>query len=370
MSSPPPPSSVSPAPMTGDEMYFACTGEKMYFACTGIVVKSDEGSASILTSASLVRSDDDDSNMASILMIQVRLPNGEDTIGLVAHYDLDYNAAVIIIPSCPDLQAAFFYHHMEFGSNSNVVAVGRWFYSGTSSGESESEECVDEEFLLLPDFHDPLPVNDHIKKDLEPRGYPMPTRLEGGMHLVNTFEEEFVEDTWCKLSKKIKVYLRNKLVPGTLWNYNLEYNVAVIIVMGFRIMRTAEFHNQMQIEPQREVVAVGRVFESGKLMATTGIVTGKESKLDCNELMVTTCKITKAGIGGPLIDLDGNFLGMNFYGMKETNFLPRNIILTLMKRFEAERFVIGKANRWPVPVPRWSCPSRRARRRQKLTVNE
>ncbi|KAF8712691.1 hypothetical protein HU200_028455 [Digitaria exilis] len=228
----------------------------------------------------------------------------------------------------------------------------------------------------------------------------MPTRLEepGGMHLVNTFEEEFVEDTWCKLSKKvasdtsrivvslasfkedrrffcctgvlidciestsriltsaslirsspdgnniadnleIKVYLRNKLVPGTLWNYNLEYNVAVIIVMGFRIMRTAEFHNQMQIEPQREVVAVGRVFESGKLMATTGIVTGKESKLDCNELMVTTCKITKAGIGGPLIDLDGNFLGMNFYGMKETNFLPRNIILTLMKRFEAERYV-------------------------------
>lgn len=31
----------------------------------------------------------------------------------------------------------------------------------------------------------------------------MATRLEGGMHLVNTFEEEFVEDTWCKLSKKV-----------------------------------------------------------------------------------------------------------------------------------------------------------------------
>jgi len=23
------------------------------------------------------------------------------------------------------------------------------------------------------------------------------------MHLVNTFEEEFVEDTWCKLSEKV-----------------------------------------------------------------------------------------------------------------------------------------------------------------------
>jgi S1-C subfamily serine protease len=138
------------------------------------------------------------------------------------------------------------------------------------------------------------------------------------------------------------VYLPNKLVvTGTLQHYNLEYNVAVISVMGFRCLRTAEFHNQVQIEPQREVVAVGRVFESGKLMATSGIVTGKEGKLDCKELMVTTCKITKAGIGGPLIDLDGNFLGMNFYGMKETYFLPRNIILGLMKHFEAERWLMS-----------------------------
>jgi len=77
---------------------------------------------------------------------------------------------------------------------------------GTSSGESESEECVDEEFCFFPDFHEPLPVNEFtelIRNDLKPRGYPMATRLEGGMHLVNTFEEEFVEDTWCKLSKKV-----------------------------------------------------------------------------------------------------------------------------------------------------------------------
>jgi hypothetical protein len=105
-------------------------GDKMHFGCTGIVVKSHEGGASILTSASLVRSDDDDRNMKSILMIQVRLPNGEATIGRVAHYDLHYNAAVIIIPPSPGLRAAFFDRHMEFGSHSNVVAVGRWFYTG------------------------------------------------------------------------------------------------------------------------------------------------------------------------------------------------------------------------------------------------
>ena len=41
----------------------------MYFGCTGIVVESNEAGASILTSASLVRSDDDDRNMKSILMV-------------------------------------------------------------------------------------------------------------------------------------------------------------------------------------------------------------------------------------------------------------------------------------------------------------
>jgi S1-C subfamily serine protease len=64
---------------------------------------------------------------------------------------------------------------------------------GTSSGESESEECV--EFCFFPDFDEPLPVNEFtelIRNDLKPRGYPMPTRLG-----------EFVEDTWCKLSKKV-----------------------------------------------------------------------------------------------------------------------------------------------------------------------
>ena len=40
-----------------------------------------------------------------------------------------------------------------------------------------------------------------------------------------------------------------------------------------------------------------------------------------------------------MIDLDGNFLGMNFYGRKETYFLPRNMILGLIKHFEAERYV-------------------------------
>jgi hypothetical protein len=56
---------------------------------------------------------------------------------------------------------------------------------GTSSGESESEECVD--FCFFPDFDEPLPVNEFtelIRNDLKPRGYPMPTRLGGELLLL------------------------------------------------------------------------------------------------------------------------------------------------------------------------------------------
>lgn len=90
------------------------------------------------------------------------------------------------------------------------------------------------------------------------------------------------------------MYLPNKQVAeGTLQHYNFSYNIAVVSVMGFRCLRTAEVHNQTQIEPHMEVVAVGRIFESGKLMATSGIVLDKEGNLDCKELMISTCKVTK-----------------------------------------------------------------------------
>lgn len=52
-------------------------------------------------------------------------------------------------------------------------------------------------------------------------------------------------------------------------------------------------YDEVQTEPQEEVVAVGRVYETGKLMATGGTLIDKPSKLDCKELMMSTCKITK-----------------------------------------------------------------------------
>jgi len=77
-------------------------------------------------------------------------------------------------------------------------------------------------------------------------------------------------------------------------------------------------------------------------MATKGELVDKPSKLDCKELGTSTCKITKAGIGGPLIDICGNFVGMNFIDDKETLYLPREKIQELLRHFDANGYVFDK----------------------------
>jgi len=81
--------------------------------------------------------------------------------------------------------------------------------------------------------------------------------------------------------------------------------------------------------------------------------------------MISTCKITKAGIGGPVVDFSGNFIGMNFYDEEETPFLPRNVILECRKQFETQGIMAAKSttkrkrsqSRWTVPKPYWSYPT-------------
>ncbi|KAM3197478.1 hypothetical protein ACQJBY_072881 [Aegilops geniculata] len=148
---------------------------------------------------------------------------------------------------------------------------------------------------------------------------------------------------------KIEVHLPDKRhVTGILQHYDLHYNVAVIIIEKLRCTRTAIINNKVETGTHSPVLAIGRVYESGKLMAASGIVINKESKLDCKDLRISTCQITKAGIGGPLIDSDGNFIGMNFYGLEETPYMPRDTIVKLLGNFDAKG--------WPVPKPYWCYP--------------
>ncbi|KAL6655517.1 hypothetical protein ACP70R_006343 [Stipagrostis hirtigluma subsp. patula] len=163
---------------------------------------------------------------------------------------------------------------------------------------------------------------------------------------------------------RIEVRLPNgQCVKGTLQYCNLQYNIAVVNTMVLPEFRTANIYHPMQIQTGSEVVAVGRLFHRGKLTATPGIVTDKKSNFCCDELLMSTCKISKGGIGGPLVDFNGNFIGMNFYDEGETPFLPRNIILEHLKKFETrgivadETIVEPSPSRWPVPKPYWFYPT-------------
>ncbi|WVZ79825.1 hypothetical protein U9M48_027357 [Paspalum notatum var. saurae] len=242
----------------------------------------------------------------------------------------------------------------------------------------------------------------HEQLDLESLGYPkLPSTMGARMILVNTFEETFgdiresgaggkrffactgfcirwngstviltsaslignssdgnkiVEDL------KIEVLLPHKKsrerVPGMLEHYNLHYNIALVSVKDHCALCPANaLYDWFNLS---EVAAVGHCFESGALMATGGKLVSWTGTLDCDCL---------AGIGGPVVNMDGDVLGMNFYDKKKgTPFLLWPDICEILSSFEEKSDPSGvpfwemdgddttRLNRWPVPMPCWSPP--------------
>uniref|UniRef100_A0A0E0M8N6 Uncharacterized protein n=1 Tax=Oryza punctata TaxID=4537 RepID=A0A0E0M8N6_ORYPU len=169
----------------------------------------------------------------------------------------------------------------------------------------------------------------------------------------------------------IEVFLPlNQRSCGTLEFYNLNYNIAIVsLKKNLSAVRPEDIFSKTVQEPSEKVVAIGRDTRLGPLMATIGNVKhGKKGcKLDCKDLKLSTCKIKKAGIGGPLINFDGSFVGMNFYdGSEATPFLPRHKIVEVLSRVNDLPSESGcnnpmpidvsegtKKTRWPVPEPYW-----------------
>ncbi|CAO2174684.1 unnamed protein product [Urochloa humidicola] len=182
------------------------------------------------------------------------------------------------------------------------------------------------------------------------------TILTSASLVRNRFDEKKIEE-----NLKIDVLLTNNLhTEGTLEHYNLHYNVAIVSFKGFGNHSTVNIHDR-GARRSSKVAAVGRCFQSSMLMAAGGMCTGWQSRFDCDDIQYSSCEITKAGIGGPLVDFEGKFVGMNFYDWKEgTPFLPQVMIVLILAHFEKKRIVdvvdkYGYTNRWPVPKPLWRC---------------
>ncbi|CAD6242328.1 unnamed protein product [Miscanthus lutarioriparius] len=140
---------------------------------------------------------------------------------------------------------------------------------------------------------------------------------------------------------KIKVLLpNNQSKEGTLKHCSLQYNVALVSVKNCRYVRHVNLE-QCSINYSSKVVAVGRSFESGALMATRGARTCWSGPFDCEHLSYSTCKISKSGIGGPLVDIDGKFLGMNYYDKKMgTPFLYFDDLRGILQYFKTKHFCL------------------------------
>ncbi|VAI34326.1 unnamed protein product [Triticum turgidum subsp. durum] len=241
-----------------------------------------------------------------------------------------------------------------------------------------------EEIQPRPYMHYPR----DIYGDLDSLGYPKQstTTISEGLILVNTFEETFGEvydsgkGVWSRLRKTISNHFHQVVVSLASFigetrifactGLFIDWNGCTTILTSASLIRDPNDGNKIaenlkwdpRILEDPNVVAVGRCFKSGVLMATHGKRTDWSGMLDCRDLRYSSCTITKAGIGGPLFDFRGRFVGMNFYDKKiGTPFVFKDHICRLLAQFEGKSTVdevgsVDKPIRWPVPKPCWRHP--------------
>ncbi|BAF25175.1 uncharacterized protein [Oryza sativa Japonica Group] len=139
---------------------------------------------------------------------------------------------------------------------------------------------------------------------------------------------------------KINVWLPSgEKCEGFISNVDLYYNICLVTVHCTSNLPKKSFNDDTGFfdlygNHSKDVVALGRSCEPWSLKVASGKLIPRRHRFDCEELLVSSCKITKIGVGGPLMDFNGNIVGMNFYDKKETPFLPSFIVLKCLQHFK------------------------------------
>lgn len=81
-------------------------------------------------------------------------------------------------------------------------------------------------------------------------------------------------------------------------------------------------------------VALGRSYEGGLLMCSRGEISNRASIFECSELLVSSCEITMAGTGGPLVNYNGHVVGINFFEENQTPFLSMAIVFKCLEHHQ------------------------------------
>eukprot|EP00258_Populus_trichocarpa_P015378 XP_006371841.2 putative protease Do-like 14 isoform X1 [Populus trichocarpa] len=164
----------------------------------------------------------------------------------------------------------------------------------------------------------------------------------------------------------VEVYLsKGKPLKGQVLGYDFHYNLAIIQITTDYPLPTAiltDIDVSMPLTPTPlltdskpfglrphtvdsslfklrggdKVIALARTLTCQCLLVESGTLSiYKSSGLHCQELLYTSCKTTQVYIGGPLINCDGEVIGIVFHYDGYAAFLPINIAsrcLQLLKR--------------------------------------
>jgi len=104
-------------------------------------------------------------------------------------------------------------------------------------------------------------------------------------------------------------------VPATLVGGDVYSDIAVIKVSA-KVPAVAQFGNSDTLEPGQPVVAIGTALGNYNNTVTEGIVSALHRKLgdgstSTQDLIQTDAAINHGNSGGPLLDLNGNVMGIN-----------------------------------------------------------
>ncbi|XP_052167565.1 uncharacterized protein LOC127784367 [Oryza glaberrima] len=144
-------------------------------------------------------------------------------------------------------------------------------------------------------------------------------------------------DAYQEGDVKIEVLLHNKTITeGFLAMCSLQYNIAVVTIEPQFDLPLVKLHDLPVCYSMlcRPVIAVARNFKSKTLLVRCGEMTRERSELDCDELLVCTCPVSKVFIGGLVMDLERRILGITFYDKDTVPFLPIEIAVRCLEHFK------------------------------------
>ncbi|CAH9076678.1 unnamed protein product [Cuscuta europaea] len=163
---------------------------------------------------------------------------------------------------------------------------------------------------------------------------------------------------------KVEVHMSDgTMLDGKVLAYDFHYNLAAVEVHSGTPLKAAKmalFDDAISVDPApvistpivqahsvppldahytlipgNTVIALGRYFAKPyALMAAPGEFSINQVEFECQELFRANCRITRCGVGGPLVNSQGEFIGVCFYDMSCTPFLPITLTLKWWEQYK------------------------------------